>query len=237
MAGEDWQDFVAWTIEQGLGGLENLAGIPGTVGAAPVQNIGAYGLELSDRFVSLTAYDVLYRKLVTFDREECRFSYRQSVFKTTNRYVIVDITLALPRPWRPVLGYKGLESSFADAQAIMAEVINMRRQKLPDLKILGNAGSFFHNPVVSPSVLDQIAKAPRYHQADGTCKLSAAWLIETCGLKGAREGQAGVYDNHALIIVNHGGATFGDVSRIASRVIESVRARFNINLAMEPIIV
>lgn len=236
-AGEDWSEFVAWTVGQGLGGLENLAGIPGTVGAAPIQNIGAYGIELKDRFEALTAYDVVDRKLRTFGREDCRFSYRQSIFKTTDRYVVLDVTFALPQPWRPVLDYKGLDSLSADASAreIMDRVLELRREKLPDWRVLGNAGSFFHNPVVRADVAAGIAGGPRYPQADGTLKLSAAWLIEACGLKGVREGRAGVHAGHALIIVNHGGATFDEVSRLASTITATVRERFGIDLVQEPI--
>jgi UDP-N-acetylmuramate dehydrogenase len=237
MAGENWSDFVEWTVRQGHDGLENLAGIPGTVGAAPVQNIGAYGLELRDRFLSLTAFDTVENKLFKFDREACLFRYRQSIFRTTARYIIVDVTLALPRPWRPLLGYKGLDdlSPEAGAVTVMSRVLELRRQKLPDWRVLGNAGSFFHNPVVSRSVAGRITDAPRYVQADGRVKLSAAWLVEACGLKGAREGQAGIYDDHALIVVNHGGATFGEVSRIAARVRGTVLARFGVELVQEPI--
>lgn len=238
-AGEDWPDFVAWTVGQGLGGLENLAGIPGTVGAAPVQNIGAYGIELKDRFAALTAWDTVERRPVIFGPEDCAFDYRQSVFKTTDRYVILDVTLSLPHPWLPVLGYKGLDALADDTapRTVMERVLELRRQKLPDWRVLGNAGSFFHNPVVAASVADGMAGVPRYGQPDGSVKLSAAWLIEACGLKGAREGQAGVYDDHALIIVNHGGATFSEVSRLASRVREAVRERFGIMLVQEPITV
>lgn len=238
-AGEDWPDFVAWTVGQGLGGLENLAGIPGTVGAAPVQNIGAYGVELQDRFVSLTAWDTVGGQPVTFGFEPCGFGYRQSIFKTTDRYIILDVTLSLPRPWYPVLDYKGLYDlpGNADPRRVMERVLDLRRRKLPDWRVLGNAGSFFHNPVVSASVANGIAGAPRHAQADGTVKLSGAWLIEACGLKGVREGKAGVYDGHALIIVNHGGATFANVSRLASRVREAVRERFGVVLEQEPITV
>lgn len=239
MAGEDWPDFVSWTVGQGLGGLENLAGIPGTVGAAPVQNIGAYGLELKDRFASLTAWDTVEGRSVIFGPDDCGFGYRQSVFKTTDRYVILDVTLSLPRPWRPVLGYRGLDTLAADvdARTIMTRVLELRRQKLPDWRTLGNAGSFFYNPVVAASVAERMPGVPRYDQPDGSAKLSAAWLIETCGLKGAREGQAGIYDGHALILVNHGGATFADISRLATRVRDDVLSRFGVVLVQEPVTV
>lgn len=236
MAGEDWPDLVAWLVGQGIGGLENLSGIPGTVGAAPVQNISAYGVELAERFHSLTTYDRVEDVLVTLDRDACGFGYRHSIFKATDRYVILDVTLSLPQPWKPVIGYKGLEtlSGRPDADAVMKRVFELRREKLPDWRLIGNAGSFFHNPVVAASVAARIPDAPRYPQGDGRIKLAAGWLIEMCGLKAAREGSAGVHDDHALILVNHGGATFSDVARMAARVREAVHARFGIELVQEP---
>ena len=237
-AGEDWSDFVAWAVENGHWGLENLAGIPGTVGAAPVQNIGAYGLELSQLFHSLTAYDLVDGVRRVFAAEECDFSYRHSVFKkSAGRFVILDVTLALPQDWRPLLGYAGIDSlpTDADAPTIMRQVLSVRAAKLPDWRKLGNAGSFFHNPIVAPTVAEAIPGAPRYPQADGNVKLSAAWLIEACGLKGAREGQAGVYEKHALIVVNHGGATYDEIERLAARIRASVRDRFGVELIQEPI--
>ncbi len=236
-AGEDWPDFVQWTVEQGVGGLEGLAGIPGTAGAAPVQNIGAYGLELADRFHALTAYDVVDRRVRSFTREECGFGYRQSIFKTTSRYVILSVTLALPQPWRPILTYKGLDTLPPDAtpETVSARVLKLRAEKLPDWRVLGNAGSFFHNPVVDAGLAERISGAQRYSQADGRVKLSAGWLIEACGLRGHRAGAAGIYDGHALIIVNHGGATFAEVSGLASTVCSAVMERFGVMLTQEPI--
>lgn len=237
-AGEDWSEFVAWTIEQGIAGLENLAGIPGTVGAAPVQNIGAYGVELSDRLDALTVWDSVEQRERRFERDECQFSYRQSLFKRSgNRFIVLDVTFALPSSWVPVLSYPGLDSlpSDADAGTIMERVVSVRRSKLPDWHVLGNAGSFFHNPVVQPDVAEAIEGVPRYPQADGSVKLSAAWLIDACGLKGYREGPAGIYDKHALIIVNHGGATYRDVAKLASHIKQSVLDRFGIALVQEPI--
>lgn len=224
-------------MEQGLAGLENLAGIPGTVGAASVQNIGAYGLELADCFHTLTAYDVEERVIRSFGRRECGFGYRQSIFKGAGRYIILDATLALPQPWRPILSYSGLDMlpETVSPRGAMERVLTLRREKLPDWRTLGNAGSFFHNPVVTPQVAERIPAMPRYPQADGSVKLSAAWLIEDCGLKGYREGKAGVYDRHALIIVNHGGATFADVSGLASTIRSAVMERFGIALVQEPI--
>lgn len=236
-AGEDWPSLVEWTVEQGLGGLENLAGIPGTVGAAPVQNIGAYGLELADRFHILTAYDVEKRSVRSFRRQDCGFGYRQSIFKGSARYIILNVTLALPRVWLPILTYRGLDTlpMPVSARDVMDRVLALRREKLPDWRTLGNAGSFFHNPVVWPQVAASIPGVPRYPHSDGAVKLSAAWLIEACGLRGYREGKAGVYDRHALILVNHGGATFTDISALASTIRAAVMERFGIALVQEPV--
>jgi len=237
-AGEDWSEFVAWTISQGLPGLENLAGIPGTVGAAPVQNIGAYGIELADRMESLLVWDTQERRQVRLGREDCDFSYRQSMFKRSgNRFIVLEVTFALPRDWTPNLSYPGLDSlpSDADARTIMERVLEVRRAKLPNWRTLGNVGSFFHNPIVQPELAQGIAGVPRYPQRDGSVKLSAAWLIEACGFKGYRHGQAGVYDKHALILVNHGGATYGEITQLAAKIVETVRNRFGVTLIQEPI--
>ncbi len=237
-AGEDWSEFVEWTVNQNLGGLENLAGIPGTVGAAPIQNIGAYGLELADRFHSLTAYDTHDGRNVTFMREACAFSYRNSFFKRMgNRYVVLDVTFALPENWQPVLNYAGLDDlpPGSDAKTIMDHVLAIRRSKLPDWRVIGNAGSFFHNPVVTPEKAMTIEGTPRYPQGNGTVKLSAAWLIDACGFKGFRHGNAGIYDKHALIVINHGGATYDDVAALALKITQEVEMRFGITLTQEPL--
>lgn len=237
-AGEDWSEFVTWTVLQGFGGLENLAGIPGTVGAAPIQNIGAYGIEVADRLHHLTAWDTIELREQTFSRDECRFSYRQSRFKQENgRYVVLDVTFLLPDPWVPVLAYAGLDqlAGKADAATIMNRVLSLRNSKLPNWRELGNVGSFFHNPVVSTAVADAIEGVPRYPQPDGTVKLSAAWLIEACGLKGHQQGHAAVYRNHALILVNLGGATYDDIRQLAKTVTQTVHERFGIALTQEPL--
>ena len=237
-AGENWHAFVAWTVDQGLAGLENLAGIPGTVGAAPVQNIGAYGVQLSDFFVSLEAYDLEEKRTVRFDRAACGFAYRQSIFKAhPGRYAILSVTLALPDKWHPNRNYPGLDrlADDADARTIMNTVLALRGSKLPDWQKLGNAGSFFHNPVVTAEFAAAIDGAPRYPQADGSIKLSAGWLIEQCGLKGERLGPVGMYEGHALVLVNHGGASSDDVAKLAELVKERVRQRFGVELQQEPI--
>ena len=236
-AGENWHGLVERTVTQGLPGLENLAGIPGTVGAAPVQNIGAYGLELADRFHSLLAFDLDEGRTRRFDGPDCGFAYRNSVFKAAaGRYVVLEVTLALPRDWQPVLGYAGLRElpPGSDAETIMRQVVAIRASKLPDWRQQGNAGSFFHNPVVSPAVADAIEGSPRFPHPDGV-KLSAAWLIDACGFKGYRLGKAGVSDRHALVPVNRGGATYAEIAQLAATIRAAVSARFGVTLSQEPL--
>lgn len=237
-AGEDWPKLVEWTVAEGLTGVENLAGIPGTVGAAPVQNIGAYGLELADRLYALKAYDIVEGQFRTFSPSECAFAYRTSLFKKDpNRFIIVDVTLELSTDWRPVLGYPGLadDAGLDSAKAVMHRVLALRQSKLPDWRTLGNAGSFFHNPIVSTEIANRIEGAPVHNLSDNEAKLSAAWLIEQCGFKGCRRGAAGVYDKHALIIVNHGHATHEDIVGLASEITAAVEDKFGVQLVQEPI--
>ena len=248
-AGENWHDFVAWTLQQGWPGLENLALIPGQVGAAPVQNIGAYGVELKDRFESLDAVDLTTGRRVTLDASACRFGYRDSVFKQhlVNKTVITRVRFRLPRPWQPVLGYLDLERKMAetgnaapDAMTVFDWVCAIRRAKLPDPAVIGNAGSFFKNPVVSPEQCrDIIGRDPEvvhYRLPDGSCKLAAGWLIDACGWKGKTVGRAGVYDKQALVLVNRGGASGAEVVTLARAIQESVYGRFGIRLEPEPVI-
>lgn len=243
-AGETWHDLVTWTVDQGFGGLENLALIPGTAGAAPVQNIGAYGAELADYFHSLDAYDRQTGETVVFDRSECGFAYRDSRFKQQpDRYVVLAIRLALPRRWRPNLGFAGLSelSGSADLspRLVMDQVIALRTSKLPDWRVNPNAGSFFQNPIVpigaAEPILAEFPAAPSYPQPDGLTKLSAGWLIEKSGLKGFRLGPVGMSERHALVVVNHGGATQSDVAALASHVKSAVKDRFGVLLHEEPI--
>ncbi len=236
-AGENWHALVERTVTQGLPGLENLASIPGTVGAAPVQNIGAYGLELADRFHSLLAWDLEEQCTRRFDGPDCGFAYRNSVFKASGgRYVVLEVTLALPRDWQPVLGYAGLRElpPDSDAETIMREVVAIRASKLPDWRVEGNAGSFFHNPVVAPAGADAIEGGPRFPHPDGI-KLSAAWLIDACDFKGHRHGNAGVSERHALVLVNRGGATYAEIAALATAIREAVSARFGVTLTQEPL--
>jgi UDP-N-acetylmuramate dehydrogenase len=249
-AGEPWHDFVAWTLDQRWPGLENLALIPGTAGAAPVQNIGAYGVELSDRFDSLDAVDLMTGRTVTLAVDALRFGYRDSVFKheLAGKSVITRVRFRLPRPWRPVLGYVDLARKVAesghtapDARQIFDWVCEIRRAKLPDPAVIGNAGSFFKNPVVTlEQCRDIIGRDPsvvHYPMADGSVKLAAGWLIDACGWKGKSIGRAGVYDRHSLVLVNRGGASGAEVVTLARAIQESVYGRFGIRLEPEPVVV
>ena len=252
-AGESWHGLVDWTLEQGWPGLENLALIPGSVGAAPVQNIGAYGLELADRFESLDAVSLVTGRVVALDAQACAFGYRVSVFKRSGygglagKCLITRVRLRLPKPWRPVLGYLDIERRMAesgerspDARTLFNWVCAIRRAKLPDPAEIGNAGSFFKNPVVSAEQCrDIIGRDPHivhYALPDGRFKLAAGWLIDACGWKGKRVGQAGVYERQALVLVNCGGATGAEVVTLARAIQESVYGRFGIRLEPEPLL-
>jgi len=247
--GETWHGFVETCVDQGWDGLENLALIPGTVGAAPVQNIGAYGVELQERFHSLTAWDVRAGRLVELNAADCRFSYRDSVFKhdEPGRWVIVSVRFALPRPWRPVLGYPDLQrherlaEGAPTARGIFDAVCEIRRTKLPDPAVTGNAGSFFKNPIVSSEVRDALlGRFPglvSYAQPDGGYKLAAGWLIDQCGWKGRTLGAAGVHARQALVLVNRGGATATDIMSLAHAIQEAVSERYGVRLEPEPVVV
>jgi UDP-N-acetylmuramate dehydrogenase len=252
-AGESWHGVVQWTLDQGWPGLENLALIPGQMGASPVQNIGAYGVELKDRFDSLDAVDLVTGRTVTLGAAECRFGYRDSVFKQdgfgglAGKSVITRVRLRLPKPWQPVLGYLDIERKMAetgnsapDARTVFDWVCAIRRAKLPDPAVIGNAGSFFKNPVVTPEQCrDIIGRDPEivhYTMPDGSIKLAAGWLIDACGWKGKAVGKAAVYEKQALVLVNRGGASGAEVVTLARAIQESVYGRFGIRLEPEPII-
>jgi UDP-N-acetylmuramate dehydrogenase len=261
-AGEPWHGLVGWTLDQGLPGLENLALIPGTVGASPVQNIGAYGVELQDRFESLDAVDLQTGREFTLDAAQCAFGYRDSVFKhaagqpgdlgLAGRALITRVRFRLPKPWKPVLGYLDLARKMAEtgardpsARQIYDWICAIRSAKLPDPKVIGNAGSFFKNPTVTPDQCsDIIAREPgivHYPMPDGSIKLAAGWLIDACGWKGKTVGNAGVYEKQALVLVNRGGsahpATGGEVMTLAGAIQTSVYERFGIRLEPEPVVV
>ena len=249
-AGESWHGLVMWTLAHGFPGLENMALIPGSVGASPVQNIGAYGLELKDRFESLDAVDLRTGLTHTLGPEMCAFGYRDSVFKQSlaGCSIITRVRFRLPRPWRPVLGYLELERKVAETgvkepspQQIADWVCAIRRAKLPDPAQVGNAGSFFKNPLVTPEQCrDIIGRDPEivhYPMPDGSVKLAAGWMIDACGWKGKTMGHAGVYDKQALVLVNRGGATGSEVMTLARAIQESVYGRFGIRLQTEPVVV
>ncbi|HBP6460787.1 TPA: UDP-N-acetylmuramate dehydrogenase [Pseudomonas aeruginosa] len=245
-AGETWDPFVQWSLEQGLAGLENLSLIPGTVGAAPMQNIGAYGVELKDVFDSLTALDRQDGSLREFDREACRFGYRDSLFKQEpDRWLILRVRLRLSRrsglhldygPVRQRLQEEGIANP--TAQDVSRVICAIRREKLPDPAVLGNAGSFFKNPLVSATQAAMLRRTypdlVAYPQADGQVKLAAGWLIDKGGWKGFRDGPVGVHAQQALVLVNHGGASGAQVQALAERIQADVRQRFGVELEREP---
>lgn len=248
-AGENWHDFVIWTLDCGWPGLENLALIPGTVGAAPIQNIGAYGLEMAERFQQLAAVDLETGEIAMFDRAACRFGYRDSVFKqeAAGRYLVTSVTFRLPKCWQPMIRYVELarelearDFSHPTARQIADAVIAVRSRKLPDPAKIGNAGSFFKNPVVDAATFAGLAERypelPRYSQPDGAIKLAAGWLIEQCGWKGRSLGAVGVYEQQALVLVNRGGARGEDILRLAQAIQASVRAAFGVELELEPVV-
>ena len=247
-AGESWHALVQWTLAQGLGGLENLSLIPGSVGAAPIQNIGAYGGELADCFHALQALDFDSGRVLTLTREACTFAYRDSIFKQElrDRVAIINITVALPKRWQANLRYVELADALApisnpSAIDISEAVMAIRRRKLPDPAVIGNAGSFFKNPVVSAAQRDALLLAyPQlvsYEQANGSVKLAAGWLIDHCGWKGRSLGAAGVHDRQALVLVNRGGATGEEMVQLGERIQTDVALRFGVNLEIEPVVV
>lgn len=247
-AGENWHQFVQWTLAHGLGGLENLSLIPGSVGAAPIQNIGAYGIEIKDLFHSLTLFDFETGEQTTLNKAECMFGYRDSVFKhrLRDRAVVLDVTFALPKQWQPNLRYADVMNELAarsitqpTAQDISAAVIAIRTRKLPDPAVIGNAGSFFKNPVVTiaqrDALLQRYPQMVNYAQPDGSVKLAAGWLIDQCGWKGKTAGAAGVYENQALVLVNRGGASGAEIAQLAAAIQADVAQRFDVQLEPEPI--
>lgn len=250
-AGENWDRFVRWTLASGWPGLENLALIPGTVGAAPIQNIGAYGVELKDRFEALEGFEVETGQIVTLNKQQCRFAYRDSIFKgdLKGRVVITGVHFHLPRNWQAALDYGDIRSELVQrhltqpsAQDVADIVTAIRRAKLPDPAVIGNAGSFFKNVLVSEeqhAVLKaQHPELVSYPQADGGFKLAAGWLIDQCGWKGCSlDGRAAVHDKQALVLVNRGGATGADILALAHAVQDSVRQQFGVVLEPEPVIV
>lgn len=244
-AGENWHQFVMYSVHQNLEGLENLSLIPGSTGAAPMQNIGAYGVEIKDVFSELQALNIADNTVRTFSNEDCRFGYRESIFKNQlkHQFVILNITCRLRKQPEFNISYGTVEKELEamgikqlSVKAISDVVIRIRTAKLPDPAVIGNAGSFFKNPLVQISKLHELQKdfpsVPFYNAANGI-KIPAAWLIEQCGFKGYREGDVGCYQFQPLVIVNYGNASGIDIFEFSEKIIDTVKERFGIELQRE----
>ncbi|MFZ2205799.1 MAG: UDP-N-acetylmuramate dehydrogenase [Minisyncoccia bacterium] len=245
MAGEKWHDLVIFTVERGLWGIENLSLIPGTAGASPIQNIGAYGSEFKDTLENIEAIDVKTGEKKIFTKEECEFGYRDSIFKNKlkGKYFIVSVTLKLSKVQKLNADYKALDSYLKEnnieiksSKDVSDAVSKIRMSKLPDPKVLGNAGSFFKNVYVTKekaqSLLDQYPDMPLFKECE-LIKIPAGWLVEQCGWKGQKVGNVGVHDKQALVLVNHGGARGSEVLDLADKIIESVYEKFELKLTPE----
>ncbi len=244
-AGENWHESVLYAARSGYRGIENLALIPGTAGAAPVQNIGAYGVELCDTLVSVTAWDRTAGQMVCLSNAECQFAYRDSLFKhRPGRYVITEIRLRLSRSGPLHLDYRDLSDYLGEVAeseleplAVAEAVMAIRRRKLPDPAQLPNVGSFFKNPVVDEGAFETLRMAfPKiaFYPQPGGVKLAAAWLIDQCGWKGYRNQRVGVHNQQALVLINHGGGNGEDILGLAARIRKSVYEKFGVRLEMEP---
>lgn len=246
-AGEDWHGIVEWAVYRNYGGIENLALIPGTAGAAPIQNIGAYGAEFADVFEELELYNPDLKKFQILNKEECRFGYRDSIFKheLKGKAIITGITLRLTKSGHAVnSSYASLENYFEERgvdkpqiKDVFEAVVNVRKSKLPDPELIGNAGSFFKNPVVGQQMYQTLknrySEMPSFRMENNLYKIPAGWLIEKTGWKGKRIGNVGCYKNQALVIVNHGGATGEEIMKFAAGVQKSVSDKFGIDLVPE----
>lgn len=241
-----WHDLVTWAVEHDMGGLENLALIPGTVGAAPIQNIGAYGIELTDRFIQLSAWHRTSGTIRTFDHAECAFGYRDSIFKQGERdqWVILDVDLRLSTKPTLALDYGAIREELEkdgidkpDIRDVFRTVVHIRQSKLPDPKVIGNAGSFFKNPVIPMTeflrLKERFPQLPGYVVDASSMKVPAGWLIDQAGWKGQRRGPCGVHDRQALVIVNHGGATSAEIRNLAAEIMTDIQARYGILLEQE----
>lgn len=251
--GEDWHDFVLWTLAQGWPGLENLAYIPGTVGAAPIQNIGAYGLEVGERIHEVQAIDLESGAKKIFKAADCYFAYRHSLWKRegwhlSGRFLITSVIFRLPKIWQPRCQYSdvaaALEQAMIDTPTplqIANAITDLRQRKLPDPSVLPNAGSFFENPIVDAAVADALTikhpQLPRYPLADGRFKLAAGWLIEQTGWKGRRLGEFGMYEKQALVLIHHGGGNAKGLLALVTAIQHAVAKQFGINLTPEPVFV
>lgn len=247
MAGENWHQLVCWALERDYGGLENLSLIPGNTGTAPIQNIGAYGVELKDVFVACEAMHIETQEMKAFTKEDCEFGYRDSIFKkgAKGQYIITSVKLRLTKnDHRLHTFYGAIEDELKNMgvikptiQDVSKAVIAIRRKKLPDPKDIGNSGSFFKNPIVSRKTFEKFQKkhpeAPFYEMGDGTFKIPAGWLIEQGGFKGKRYGDAGVHDKQALVLVNHGNATGSDILELAENIQRTIKEQFGLILTPE----
>jgi UDP-N-acetylmuramate dehydrogenase len=243
-AGEVWDELVQYAVDYGFGGIENLSLIPGKVGAAPVQNIGAYGQEVGNVIEMVKGFDLVLNRPVEFSVADCEFGYRSSIFKTKlkNRVVITSVVFRLSKFPEFLLGYGDLEKKVQQKEVInlrtiRQSVIEIRQSKLPDVKALGNAGSFFKNPEVENAVVDKLKaefeNLPVYSAALGKSKLAAGWLIEKAGWKGFRDGDAGVHEKQALVLVNYGNATGKQIFDLSEKIKKSVYAKFGVELERE----
>jgi UDP-N-acetylmuramate dehydrogenase len=244
-AGVNWHEFVSWTLDNNLPGFENLALIPGTVGAAPIQNIGAYGVEMGEYIDNIEAFDSAAHAFVTLPKEACRFAYRDSYFKQNpNRFIVTKVVFKIPKAWQARLQYADLAKQFSEsnsnpsAKQIFDAVCAIRSKKLPDPAVIGNAGSFFQNPIVDKNQYDlliqQFPDLVSYPDGLDKRKLAAGWLIDQCGFKGKRIGPVGVYEKQALVLVNHGGGTSTDILGLAKNIQEEVLRKFGVQLEIEP---
>lgn len=245
-AGENWHRFVIYCVANNFAGVENLSLIPGNTGASPIQNIGAYGVEIKDVFHELEAYDLHRNKVITFGLKDCDFGYRDSIFKSTykGRFVICTVTFRLNKKPIYVTSYGAIEQELVNMgvkdlsiRAVSQAIINIRRTKLPDPAEIGNAGSFFKNPEVSSLLFDNLQKKypaiAGYPLANGNIKIAAGWLIEQCGWKGYRRGDAGCHAKQALVLVNYGNATGNDIYALSEDILISVREKYGVVLERE----
>jgi len=245
-AGENWHEFVLWCMKNNFGGIENLSLIPGNVGTAPIQNIGAYGVELKDTFVSCETLSLSNLAMQTFLKSECHFGYRDSIFKQQkDQFIITSVTFKLTKCHHPLNMKYGTISSELDLmgidnptiQDISKAVISIRESKLPNPKIIGNSGSFFKNPVISKSEFEKLLQnfpdVPSYSVSDNEVKVPAGWLIEKAGFKGKRFGAYGVHKNQALVLVNYGGAKGSDILKLSKLIQKTVFRLFNISIEAE----
>ena len=243
-AGENWHEFVNWCLENDFGGIENLALIPGSVGAAPIQNIGAYGVELESVFLECEAISIDTGEIIKFSKNDCKFSYRDSIFKNElkGKFVITYVKFSLSRaPHYINTSYRVLDDKIKGKvktiKNIAETIIKIRSEKLPNPEKIGNAGSFFKNPVVTESKFTIIKKKypniPKYSYSNGKVKIPAAWIIDTLGFKGCRKGDAGVHEKHALVLVNHGNAKGHDIKQLAEKINSDVMRNFGIDLSYE----